>query len=341
MPSTVSEEKLGLQKNLNRLIDTYERMVFVKLDNVTSQQMHSVRRDLIGRAETVVGKKTTQKKIITLRAERKDATPADLAMAQTLCKDNVLTGNLALCFTNMSVQDLAGVFTKYRVQAPARVGAISPIEVIIPAGNTGMEPTQTSFFQALNIMTKINKGTVEIVNDKKVLSPGDKVDTSTAALLQKLNISPFYYNPEVVYVWEKGMLFTLEDLKVTDDSIERAFTEGVARLTGLSLGSGVATELSLPHAITDGFRNLLAAAVATSYSFKEYDAAKLIADIKSGKAVAAPAAAAAAAAPAAAAAAAKDDKKDDKKGDKKDDKKGGKKDPEPDPEDDIFAGGLF
>ena len=75
MPS-VSEEKLAMGKELNRLIDSYERIAFVNLNNVTSQQMHKVRRDLLGKAEMVVGKKTTQKKIIALRAESKNATAA-------------------------------------------------------------------------------------------------------------------------------------------------------------------------------------------------------------------------------------------------------------------------
>jgi large subunit ribosomal protein LP0 len=325
MPSAVSEEKKLQQKELNRLIDSYERLVFVKLDNVTSQQMHKVRRDLIGIAEIVVGKKTTQKKIINIRAESKNATPADKVMAEELCRSNFLTGNIALCFTNKTVSDLITIFEKYRVQAPARVGAISPVEVVILAGNTGMEPTQTSFFQALNIMTKIDKGTVAIVNDKKVLSPGDKVDSSVAALLQKLKISPFFYNPEVVGVFEKGILFSPEDLKLTEASIESAFTSGIASLTALSLGSGVATELSLPHAITDGFKNLLAAAVATDFVFTEYNGKTLIGDIKSGKAAAsaapAPTKAAAPAAPAAPA------KKEEKK-------------PEPEDDDDLM-GGLF
>lgn len=327
MPSKVSEEKQTQNNELNRMIDGYERMVFVKLDNVTSAQMHNVRRDLLGKAEIVVGKKTTQKKIINLRAEKKGATAADKLMAEKLCRDNFLTGNMALCFTNMTLNDLKAVFEKYRVQAPARVGAISPVEVIIPAGNTGMEPTQTSFFQALNIMTKIDKGTVAIVSDKKVLSPGDKVDTSVAALLTKLNISPFFYNPEILGVFEKGYLFTPEDLAFDNAAIEAALVGSIAKLTGLSLGSGVATELSLPHAIADGFKNLLAAAVATDYSFSEYNAKSLIADIKSGKAAAA---APAAAAPAKAAAAAPAAKKEEPK----------KKEPEPEDDDDMI-GGLF
>ena len=52
-------------------------------------------------------------------------------------------------------------------------------------------------FQALSIATKITKGTVEIISEKKVLNAGDKADSSTAALLQKLTISPFYYKMEV------------------------------------------------------------------------------------------------------------------------------------------------
>ena len=323
MPAAVSEEKLVMQKELNRLIDSYERMVFVKLDNVTSQQMHKVRRELLGKAEIVVGKKTTQKKIISLRADAKNATPADQKMWQLLCRENFLTGNIALCFTNMQVSELVSIFEKFKIQAPARVGAISPVEVITPAGNTGMEPTMTSFFQALNIVTKIDKGTVAILTDKKVLSPGDKVDSSISALLGKLKISPFFYNPEVVGCWEKGMLFTPEDLKLDDAAIEAAFTAGISNLTGLSLGSGVATELSLPHAVADGFKNLLAAAVASDFVFTEYNGKELIENIKSGKAAAAAAPASAAAAPAAA----------------------GKKKKEPTPppsdDDDDMIGGLF
>lgn len=50
---------------------------------------------------------------------------------------------------------------KYKVGAPARVGLVAPNDVTIPSGSTGMDPSQTSFFQALAIATKINKGGLE------------------------------------------------------------------------------------------------------------------------------------------------------------------------------------
>ena len=47
--------------------------------------------------------------------------------------------------------------------------------------------------QALNIPTKINRGTVEIVSDVKLITAGDKVGASEATLLSKLGIKPFSY----------------------------------------------------------------------------------------------------------------------------------------------------
>lgn len=48
-------------------------------------------------------------------------------------------------------------------------------------------------FQALNIPTKINKGTVEISADVQLIVQGEKVGASEATLLAKLGIKPFSY----------------------------------------------------------------------------------------------------------------------------------------------------
>ena len=50
-----------------------------------------------------------------------------------------------------------------KVAAPARAGAIAPVDVTIPAQVTNLGPEKTSFFQALQIPTKITRGTIEII----------------------------------------------------------------------------------------------------------------------------------------------------------------------------------
>ena len=39
------------------------------------------------------------------------------------------------------------VFVVLQVGAPARVGLVAPVDVVVPPGNTGLDPSQTSFFQ--------------------------------------------------------------------------------------------------------------------------------------------------------------------------------------------------
>lgn len=317
----ISEEKQAYEEKLNSLMDKYSKILFVGVDNVRSQQIHDVRHDLRGKAVLIMGKKTLQTKIVKNRAEKAGASENDKKFFEKAEELGLLTKNTGLLFTNSEISEITAILEKHRVQAPARVGTVSPCDVVIQAGNTGMEPTQTSFFQALNIATKITKGTVEIISDKKVLSTGDRVDTSTAALLQKLKISPFFYQTEVQSVWDRGVLFENADLKINDAAVEKALLEGITGLSALSLGAGIPTAASLPIIAAEAFKNLLSAAIATKYTFSEFGAEKIINDAREGKLAAAAPAAAAAAAPAAS-----------KKVEKVE---------EPEEEEDFGMGGLF
>lgn len=306
MPS-ISEKKVRYEERLCACLSKYSRVLFVGMQNVRSQQVHDVRAALRGKAEFIMGKKTLQAKIINKRANSDDASSADRSFNSQCEASSLLTGNTGLIFTNEEVNVIIEILNKFRVKAPARVGAIAPCEVIIPAGNTGMEPTQTSFFQALNIATKIAKGTVEIVSDKKVLSTGDKVDNSTATLLQKLNISPFFYQVEILSVWDRGVLFTADDLKITDSALEEMLVSGISNLSAVSLGAGIPTPATIGSMVVDAFKNLLGVSIATSYEFEEFNGKQLREAAISGT-LAGPAAGAgadsASAAPAAASAAA-------------------------------------
>lgn len=64
-----------------------------------------------------------------------------------------------------------------------------------------MGPEKTSFFQALQIPTKISRGTIEILNEVHLIKTGEKVGASESALLNMLNIMPFSYGLIVRQVW--------------------------------------------------------------------------------------------------------------------------------------------
>merc|ERR1719309_565077 len=114
-----------------------------------------------------------------------------------------IRGNRGFIFaTNCTLDDVRETIKKHIKQAAAKTGQVSMVNLSLPAGPTGMDPSQTSFFQALNIGTKIVKGQIELVSEFKILSVGDKVSPSAAVLLTKLGIKPFEYGMEVREVFQ-------------------------------------------------------------------------------------------------------------------------------------------
>jgi len=278
---------------ITRLFDEYSRCFIVGADNVGSKRMQEIRMALRGNAEVLMGKNTMMRKAIRGHLENNPALEKLLPH---------IVQNIGFVFTNDDLVDIRDKLLENKKRAPARAGAIAPLPVIIPAQNTGLGPEKTSFFQALQIPTKISRGTIEIVNDVQLLKEGDKVGASEATLLNMLNISPFTYGLVVQQVYDQGTVFSPKVLDITDDDLLVTFQSGLANVAAVSLAIGYPTVASVPHSVVNGFKNLLAIAAVTDVTFKEAATLKeFLADPSKFAAVAAAAAPAAAeAAPAAA-----------------------------------------
>jgi large subunit ribosomal protein LP0 len=293
----VREDKSTWKANyfvkLTTLLDEYPKCFIVGADNVGSKQMQEIRIALRGKAIVLMGKNTMMRKAIRGHLEKNP----DLERLLPFIKMNV-----GFVFTKEDLIEVRDMLLANKVRAPAKAGALAPLDVVVPAQNTGMGPEKTSFFQALQIPTKITKGTIEITSDVHLITAGDKVGMSEATLLNMLKISPFTYGLVVQKVYDSGSVFDPEILDITDDDLKAKFMAGVANVAALSLAMSYPTIASVPHSVVNGMKNLLAVAAVTDITFKEAEMLKeFLADPSKFAAAAAPAAAAAA--PAAAAAA--------------------------------------
>merc|ERR1719253_2331171 len=175
-----------------------------------------------------------------------------------------MIGNLGFIFTSGDFDPVMEVIAEYVKPAAAKAGVIAPCSCEIPKGPTGLDPAQTSFFQALNIATKINKGSIEIINDCTVIKEGNKVGSSEAALLTKLNVKPFSYGLMVKYIYEGGV-FSPDVLKITDDVLIGKMMAGIVACRQLSMGLSFLTAASLAPTIANGFANVVAVALEADY----------------------------------------------------------------------------
>ncbi|CAD1811955.1 60S acidic ribosomal protein P0 [Candida parapsilosis] len=280
----IRDKKVQYFAKLRELLEEYKSIFIVGVDNVSSQQMHEIRKALRGDAVVLMGKNTMVRRAIR-------GFLSELPDYEKLLP--FVKGNVGFIFTNADLKTIRDTITSNVVAAPAKAGAVAPADVYIPAGNTGMEPGKTSFFQALGVPTKIARGTIEIVSDVKVVEKDGKVGPSEATLLNMLNISPFTYGLTVVQVYDNGQVFPASILDITDDELIGHFVSAINTIASISLAAGYPTLPSVGHSLINNYKNVLALSIATDYTFEGSEAIKDRLANPEAYAAAAPAAAAA------------------------------------------------
>jgi len=294
MPSAekLAKKKIYFDKLIRLCVDTPKALI-VCVDHVASKQLQDIRMDLRGKAVVLMGKNTMIRKGLSIGHETHPNAGLDTLRAS-------IQGNRGFIFaTNCALDDIRECLRKFRKSSAAKAGQTSLVDLSLPSGPTGMDPSQTSFFQALNIGTKIVKGQIELTSEFPILKKGEKVNPSAAALLSKLGIKPFEYGMEVEQVFQDGSVFDAAVLDIKDEDLIKKFLSGIANMAAFSREVGIPTEAGLPHMFGNAFRNVAALVSDIDYTFKEVEKVKQFLEDPEAFAAANPSASAGASGPAA------------------------------------------
>jgi large subunit ribosomal protein LP0 len=254
------ETKAIYFEKLEALLKEYRSIFIVTVDNVSSQQMHEIRQSLRGEGVVLMGKNTMVRR--ALKGLINDSPEYERLLPH-------VKGNVGFVFTNGDLKDIRDKILSNRVAAPARAGAVAPGDVYVPAGNTGMEPGKTSFFQALGVPTKIARGTIEITSDLKLVEAGSKVGASEATLLNMLNISPFTYGMGIHQIYDNGNTFAASVLDIEESQLLKAFSSAIATIASISLAANFPTLPSVMHSVVNSYKKVLSVAIETAYEWEE------------------------------------------------------------------------
>ncbi|KAF2468148.1 60S acidic ribosomal protein P0 [Lindgomyces ingoldianus] len=260
-----SDNKAAYFDKLKNLLEEYKSIFIVQVDNVSSQQMHEIRQSLRGEGVVLMGKNTMVRRALK-------GFIGDFPEYERLLPH--VKGNVGFVFTNADLKETRDKILSNRVAAPARAGAVAPGDVYIPAGNTGMEPGKTSFFQALGVPTKIARGTIEITTDLKLVEAGTKVGASEATLLNMLNISPFTYGMGIAQIYDDGQTFASDVLDIEESQLLKAFSSAITTIASVSLAVGYPTLPSVIHSVVNSYKKVLAIAIETDYDWEEIEELK-------------------------------------------------------------------
>jgi len=279
-----SSKRAKKRRIVNRLYENftkYKQCLIVKLENVTSNQVQQVRLALRQKkvGDMVCGKNTVVKKAIDIRLQPPKEDDQDYEFRKPLYTkipqiEKILQfckGKVGFIFSDAPVFELKPLIESNKIPAPAKVGTISTIDVTIPPGPTGMDPSQISFFHTLNISTKIQKGQIEITKEFKVLEKGKKIGNSEAAILAKLNIKPFAFGMEILYVYDDGAILTPDVFNLDPEALLGKIRNAANQLAAISLACGLPNSLSISHMLKNGFKNIVAIALESDIKIKQLE----------------------------------------------------------------------
>lgn len=270
MPKKINkkEKKRLYREKLRELLKKFEKILLLQIDNVGANLIQQMRQKLRGDVVFLFGKNTVIRKTLrdhiealTEAGNKKAAASYEMFLPQ-------IRGNVGLVFTNGDLAQYKGEIESYEQGAPAKVGAVAPIDVYVKPGPTGMEPTQTQFLQSLNIASKIVKGQVEIISRIHLIKQGEKIGNSEAALLDKLNIKPFSYAARGKVVFDNGFVYPATLLDLGPKDVLSQFAKGIQRVATIGLNLGVPSIATVPHYIGKMYKSILSVSVGTEYEFE-------------------------------------------------------------------------
>lgn len=234
----VAPWKKEMYQRLTELIEEYPVVAIADLQKVRSSQIQEIRKKLRGQAEVLVAKNTILKKAAAALTEKK---PKIDGFVEELAGSNLLL------FTGMNPYALIVFLNKNKVRVPAKAGDIATSDIVIPAGNTGLQPGPViSEFGEAKVTTRIEGGSIWVAKDTVVAEKGGTISAKLASLLSKLSMKPMEAGLSIVRAFDQGLVLNSEDLIFELESYKNDLATAYRSAVGLA----VETEYVLPETVT-------------------------------------------------------------------------------------------
>jgi len=281
---SVPQRKKDIVNRLCEFFGAFRQVIVVQLDNVSTNQIHKAReilRSSGNKGEMVIGKNTLIKKALKFKTKEPEPTSRDYEDHKKWTQDPRLEAleplmklNVGLIFSDDSYMELKEKVEAETISMPARTGIIAPCDVVIPAGPTGIEVGKIDLFHKLNISCKTVKSAIEVVKEVQIITKGEKVGEGATQMCKLLNIIPFHYALQFQYVYMEGVILDQSIIEMPLENVVDKFKEFSGMLTACSLGANIPNALSVPHFMSNGFKQLLAIGSESGYSFKQLEDAQ-------------------------------------------------------------------
>ncbi len=257
----VPQWKKDTVERLSQLIKAHEVIGIASLQGISSSALQEIRATLRGIAVIKVAKNTL--KIRALQAVISEKPGLEKLIEK-------INGSIAFILTNENPFKIQKILRERTVPAEAKVGQIAPVDVVVPKGNTGLDPGPViGELNRVGIETRIENRKIHIAKDSVILKAGDVVTEDHYVVLNRLGIKPFKVGLEIQYAYYDGEILEGQALIIDEEKTLQELVSAYQRAFSLAIGIGYVTPQTLPALISKAVREARALSVEAAFPTKE------------------------------------------------------------------------
>lgn len=226
----ISQAKKNTVEAFVQLIDKYDYVGSVNMENLPAKQLNKMRDQL---RDSVLIQMSKRRLLQVALEQSKKEKIAELIPH--------LKGMPALLFTNESPFKLFKTLKKNKSYTAIKGGQTAPNDILVPAGPTSFAPGPIiGELGSVGLKAGIDGGKVAIKADAIVAKEGDVVSQELASILTRLEIEPMEIGLELTAIYENGEILT----KAVLDIDEEAYINDIG--TAASWAFNLAVEAAYP-----------------------------------------------------------------------------------------------
>jgi large subunit ribosomal protein L10 len=232
---TVPEWKREETDELVAFLERYDSIGVVDITGIPSRQLQDMRRELHGTAALRVSRNTLMERALEEAGDGLEA-----------LADHV-SGQVGLIGTNDNPFGLYQQLEASKTPAPISAGEVAPNDVVIPEGDTGVDPGPfVGDLQTVGANARIDGGSIKVVEESTVLSAGEEVSADLANVLGELGIEPKEVGLDLRGVFSDGVLFSPEELDIDVEEYAADIEAASSAARNLSINADYPTARTVP-----------------------------------------------------------------------------------------------
>jgi len=237
---TIPQWKREETDSVIEFLESYSSIGIVDITGIPSKQLQDMRRELHGTAALRVSRNTLIERAL---AEVDDG-------IETLAEH--VEGQIGLIGTNDNPFGLYQQLEASKTPAPINAGEVAPNDVVIPEGDTGVNPGPfVGELQQVGANARIDGGSIKVVEDSTVLSAGEEVSADLANVLTELGIEPKEVGLDLRGVFSEGVSFSPEELDIDVEEYVADIEAASSAARNLSINAEYPTARTVPSMLAN------------------------------------------------------------------------------------------